>query len=123
MKKIIYTILSFIVVTMLLFACAPSKEAEVKTDWTKDYEKYLNENFVDDETGIVNFKIDTSLIYVTINPNIVPRNEYQSMANAWARNFSEEKQKHTGSSVTSYIVVNDKIVAEINYNKKKGFHK
>jgi len=90
-------------------------------DWLSAYENTLNGTFVGSESGIVSFKIDTSLIYVEVD-NSVPANEYGPMARAWALNFSEEKQKHSGSNVTAYITKGGKIFATVNYGKSKGFH-
>ena len=90
-------------------------------DWLSAYEKNLNETFVGGESGIISFRIDTSLIYVEVD-NSVPANEYGPMARAWALNFSQEKQKHTGSNVTAYITKGGKIYATVSYGKSQGFH-
>ena len=91
-------------------------------EWTEEYEQGLNDEFADDESGIINFDIDGSLISVTVNPKTVSASEYSLMARAWARKFSMEKQKHGGSNTTAYIKANGRTVASASYSKSKGFH-
>jgi len=123
MKRILSNSLIIIIclILLLFLSCGESSQKSPSVGWDKTFEKKLNEEFVGPDSGIVNFKVDYSLIYVEVDDS-VPRNEYQAMARAWALKLSEEKQKHTGSNVTAYITKNGKIYATTDYNTSKGFH-
>ena len=126
MKKI--SIISIILIVILLLSCGVTSTTSPSTtttksstsiSWEKAFENKLNKEFTG--TGIVSFKIDYSLIYVEVD-NSVSTSEYGTIARAWALKLSKEKQKHSGSNITSYIIKNGKICATIDYNKSKGFH-
>ena len=115
-KKIFYWIL--IINIMILFSCF---EVTEQPAWEKEFEIELNKTFITPESGIIKFKIDGSLIYVTVN-STVPLNEYNPMARAWALQYSREKQKHGGSTVTAFIMNVGKKGVSITYSESKGFH-
>jgi len=110
-----------ILVLFLLLSCGEDSQESPSISWDKIFEKELNDNFVGSDSGIVSFKIDTSIIYVEVDDS-VPRGEYRVMARAWALKLSKEKQKHSGSNTTALITQNGKAYAVINYNTSKGFH-
>ncbi len=118
MKRIAILI---ILVLLVLLSCGEDSQESPSISWDKVFEKELNDNFVGSDSGIVSFKIDTSIIYVEID-DPVPRSEYQGMARAWALKLSEEKQKHSGSNTTALITQNGKAYAMTSYNISKGFH-
>ena len=117
-KRILLTAL---LVLVLLLSCGESSPKSPAVSWDEVFEKKLNETFTGSDSGIVSFKIDTSIIYVEVDDS-VPTNEYPAMARAWALHLSKEKQKYSGSNTTALIVRNDKAYAMINYNTSKGFH-
>lgn len=117
-----FRVLSIIFIALLfLLSCGEGSQESSSVSWDKAFEKHLNETFVGADSGIVSFKVDFSLIYVEVDDS-VPRGEYQGMARAWALKLSEEKQKHSGSNTTAFIIQNDKAYAMISYNTSKGFH-
>lgn len=122
MKK--FSLFIFVVILLnLLFACFEQNAAPAKAPaWEKTFEAKLNATFAGEDSGIIRFEIDQSLIYVYVD-STVPLNEYDTMARAWARKYSEEKQKHAGSAVTAYIVNKENKGVSISYSKSKGFTK
>ena len=118
MKKIA---LLAILVLVLLLSCGEGSPQNPAASWDEVFEKKLNTEFTGSDSGIVSFKIDTSVIYVEVDDS-VPKGEYQTMAKVWALKLSEEKQKYSGSNTTALIVRNDKAYAIISYNTSKGFY-
>jgi len=107
-------------------------EEKIDVNWYVEYEKQLNKDFSDKETGgeagIIRIEIkEGKIINVVLDPQImakegITQKDYESYARVWAIKLSDEKQKRKiGSEATSYIILNNEVMATISYSKSRNF--
>jgi hypothetical protein len=119
-------LLLFLIVPLLIYP--PLAHAEA---WELKYEQTLNKKYVDEERGLIGFRIQGEGIYVDVNSKMCSCS-YMFVAMEWAKRYYQERQKHLGGdfpedqttqrSVTAYVVKNDEIVTDSSYDAEQGYH-
>ena len=116
----------FLILPHLLY----TSRARAET-WELKYEQTLNRKYVDEEKGLIGFRVEGDGIYVDVSSKMCSCS-YMFVAMEWAKRYYQERQKHLGGdisevptargSVTAYVVKNGEVLTDTSYDAVQGYH-
>jgi len=122
-------LLLFIVVTLLSLPSLSRGDEGASTirDWEVKYQRTLNRKYVDEEKGVVGFRIEEDSIYVMVNDEMCSCS-FMFLAMEWAKKYYQERQKQAKdaaaaqSAVSAYVVLGGEIMNDVTYDEEHGYH-